>query len=266
MNSALIAAAARSKPEVVWLEKGTGSIRRHLKMLRDHARFLVHYNTDDVFGAGSWFWLHRRGSAALRSSPDDQPLECPGTSRAVRGPDASCRNGVRSGFSSAGPGGSPGSEEADVVFVGHWEPHTERYVAALRDAGVRMQVWGDYWWKAKDRSLRVVKLLEHEEYVTTIASAKMALCVFSRRNRNESTGRSFEIPAIGTCMLAERTAEHVFLYGERGRGAVLGRTGTRGKSASLPCEEKTRLQWLHRARALRAGPVLGDHVRRDGPW
>ena len=31
-------------------------------------------------------------------------------------------------------------------------------------------------------------------------------------NRNESTGRSFEIPAMGACLFAERTAEHSFLY------------------------------------------------------
>ncbi|HEY2012274.1 MAG TPA: glycosyltransferase, partial [Bryobacteraceae bacterium] len=107
-----------------------------------------------------------------------------------------------------------------VVFVGHWEAHTERYVRALRTAGLDVRVWGHNWRWAADPGLRRVVPLPHAEYVSTIARSGCALCVLSRANRNESTGRSFEIPAIGALMLAERTPEHTYLYGDD-EGAIL---------------------------------------------
>ena len=107
-----------------------------------------------------------------------------------------------------------------MVFIGHWEPHTERYISALRKAGLSVRVWGYNWRKAKDPLLRYVTPLPHEDYVRAISTAKIALCFLSRWNRNESTGRSFAIPAIGTFLLAERTAEHEFFYRD-GQDAAL---------------------------------------------
>ncbi len=268
MNRALVAAAARWKPEVVWVEKGDWVYPSTLKMLRGHARFLVHYNTDDVFGAGSWFWLHRAGIRLY-----DLHL----TTNRWNVIELRERYGVRTlrvgmgydqDFHRPVLPDHQGQEEADVVFVGHWEPHTERYVSVLRDAGVRMRVRGYNWWKAKDRTLRVVKPLEHGKYVAAIASAKMALCVLSRRNRNDTTGRSFEIPAIGTCMLAERTAEHVFLYGED-EGAVLfsGDRELADKARRHLGDDTARVKVASagHARCEALGMSWGDHIRREWP-
>jgi hypothetical protein len=99
-----------------------------------------------------------------------------------------------------------------LVFIGHWEPHTEAYVLALRNAGLPLRIWGGAWHRAQALALRQYRPCSTDEYTPTIAAARVALCFLSRANRNESTGRSYEIPAIGTCMLAERTPEHEFLY------------------------------------------------------
>jgi spore maturation protein CgeB len=268
MNRALIAEAARVKPDVVWLEKGDWVFPSTLGKLRDHARFLVHYNTDDVFGAGWLFWLHRRGIRRYDLHLTTNRWNV----RELRG-----RYGVRTLRAGMGydqdfhrpvPPDHQCSESSDVVFVGHWEPHTERYVSLLRDAGVRIHVWGYNWWKAKDRALRVVTPLEHGKYLTTIASAKMALCVLSRQNRNESTGRSFEIPAIGICMIAERTAEHVFLYGEE-EGAVLFSEERElvEKARRYLGDDKARVAvaCAGHARCNVLGMSWGDHIRREWP-
>jgi len=272
MNRALIAAAARLKPDVVWIEKGNWIYLSTLKRLHDNARFIVHYNTDDVFGAGSWFWLHRAGIQlydlhlttnrwnvlelrdrygvrTLRAGMGyDQDFHRPVP------PDKQCAEKV--------------TEKVDIVFVGHWEPHTERYISVLRDAGFRMHVRGYNWWKAKDRSLRVVKPLEHEKYVAAIASAKLALCALSRRNRNESTGRSFEIPAIGTCMLAERTAEHVFLYGEDEGAVLFSEERELADKARRYLDDDTarvKVASAGHARCEALGMSWGDHTRKEWP-
>jgi spore maturation protein CgeB len=56
-----------------------------------------------------------------------------------------------------------------------------------------MSVWGD-------------------DYARAIAGARIALVFLSGRNRDNYTRRCFEIPAIGTLMLAPRTQELLSLY------------------------------------------------------
>ncbi|MBE0669381.1 MAG: glycosyltransferase [Anaerolineales bacterium] len=220
MNEILIAAAARSKPDVVWIEKGSWIYPSTLRRLRDYARFFVHYNTDDVFAPRNWFWLHRAGIRLYDlhlTTNRWNVLEIPKrygvrVIRAGMGYDRDFHRPVSSDQQCL--------ERSDVVFIGHWEPHTERYISALRKAGVSVRVWGYNWRKAKDPLLRAVKPLPNEDYARTISTAKIALCFLSRWNRNESTGRSFNIPAIGTFLLAERTAEHEFFYRD-GQDAAL---------------------------------------------
>jgi len=53
-----------------------------------------------------------------------------------------------------------------------------------------------------------------ESYVRALASSRIALGLLSKRIPETTTTRSFEIPAAGTFMLAERTADHMALFDE----------------------------------------------------
>ena len=266
MNEKLIEAAGQVKPDLVWLEKGNWAYPSTLRRLREHARFLVHYNTDDVLTLGSWFWLHRAGIRLY-----DIHL----TTNRWNVHEIRKRYGVRTMRVGMGydqdfhrPPSLPSWSDASVqvVFVGHWEIHTEKYVGALRESGLVIEVWGHNWWRAKDRALRSVKPLGQGEYVNKIASAKIALCSLSRRNRNESTGRSFEIPAIGTFLLAERSLEHEFLFGD-GSGAALftGEEELVEKAHRYLAREEARCSVAAKGHALcrSLGLSWGDHIRRE---
>jgi hypothetical protein len=93
------------------------------------------------------------------------------------------------------------------------------HIKALKESGLNVMVWGHNWRKAKTLELKGVVPLPQSQYIQTIAQSKIALCFLSKWNRNESTGRSFEIPAIGTLLLGEYTDEHNYIYGN-GIGAV----------------------------------------------
>jgi spore maturation protein CgeB len=100
----------------------------------------------------------------------------------------------------------------------------------------------------------------------TLASSKLALCSLSRWNRNESTGRSFEIPAIGTGLLAEYTEEHQYLYGD-GVGAALFRDRQELVEKaryylSHTAERQTLAANGHR-RTQELGLSWADHIRRE---
>ena len=153
-----------------------------------------------------------------------------------------------------------------VVYVGHWEPHTEQGLVALRAAGIEVGVWGYNWHKARDRSLRQAGFLPHAEYAATIAGSRIALGFLSRWNRNESTGRSFEVPALGAFLLAERTAEHEFVYGD-GTGAALFSTPAelveRARHYLAHPDERAAVAEAGHARLKAAGYSWADHMRRE---
>jgi hypothetical protein len=162
----------------------------------------------------------------------------------------------------------PRREGTAAVHIGHWEPHTERGILALRAAGVDVEVRGYNWFKARDRSLRQARFLPHEEYAATIAASRIGLCFLSRWNRNESTGRSFDIPAIGTFMLAERTGEHEFIYGDGVLAALFSTTAELVEKARhylAHPDEREAVAAAGHARVRETGYSWTDHMRREWP-
>ena len=266
MNARLLSLLAERPIDVLWLDKGEWTYPATLAFARSRGCAIVHYNTDDVLGRHAHSWLHRRGLAG-----SDVYLT---TNRHNVG-ELRRRYGVTALRAGMGydpvlldPRPIPRRDGAVVVYVGHWEPHTEQGLLALGAAGIEVGVWGYNWFKARDRSLRQTRFLPHADYAATIAGSRIALGFLSRWNRNDSTGRSFEIPALRTFLLAERTPEHEFLYGD-GAGAAL---------FSTPAElvEKARHYLAHpaereavaaagHARLLAAGYSWADHIRREWP-
>ena len=109
--------------------------------------------------------------------------------------------------------------EADVVFVGHWEPTTEQMIVALCKQGITVRVWGPGWRRARSLADRgSIRPIYGEEYIKVLAASKICLCLLSKWNRNRSASRTFEIPAVGGFLMAERTPDHVS-YFEEGREA-----------------------------------------------
>ena len=117
--------------------------------------------------------------------------------------------------------------DTDVVFVGHCEPDNRLdLMDRLLDSGVRVRIFGTHWEKhARGRRwerLLPIETLAGEDYVRAIAAARIALVFLSTRNRDDYTRRCFEIPAIGTLMLAPRTAELLSLYRQDEEAAFFG--------------------------------------------
>ncbi len=99
----------------------------------------------------------------------------------------------------------------DVVFIGNYEPVRLEYVRALVNAGLDVRLFGfaKYWSQNRLGSLsskfNPVRPLYGRQYGAALAAARVALCCFSRLNRDDCTTRVFEIPACGSVLLSERT-------------------------------------------------------------
>ncbi|WP_051949140.1 glycosyltransferase [Methylosinus sp. PW1] len=109
---------------------------------------------------------------------------------------------------------------ADVAFVGHYENDgRDADIRALTERGIRVRVWGDSSWRYSKtiQDIPIPKPIRPalgSDYAKALAGAKICLCYMSKLNRDGYTRRCFEIPAVGSVMLAERTPELMQLFCE----------------------------------------------------
>ena len=110
--------------------------------------------------------------------------------------------------------------ESDVVFIGHYEDDGRmECLEEIVKAGIKLRLFGPpYEWDhrlAKSTVLKnfaPVRLIWNEEYNKVICGSKIALCFFSKLNRDTYTRRCFEIPAAGTLLLSEYSEDLSSIY------------------------------------------------------
>ncbi len=229
-NAALIAKCLREKPDVVlcwrtcWLHSAT--IRA---MRLAGAQRVVLYNNDDPFGpdreALRWRRFRRLIPAAdlcfaYRRANLSEYREA--GAREVKLLRSWYRREVHHPVALSAA--DHARFDCDVVFVGHCEPD-ERLdlMDALLASGLNVKLFGTDWQAhARGRRWERMKIepVIGADYVKAIAAAKVAVVFLSRRNRDQYTRRCFEIPAIGTPMLAPRTQEMQALFAERSEVAL----------------------------------------------
>lgn len=104
----------------------------------------------------------------------------------------------------------------EVGFVGTYEAARAADLLYLAEHGVPVSVWGSHWHQAPrhpNLDLRGHAVFGRE-YAKTLCTTRINLCFLRKANGDRQTNRSFEIPATGSFMLAERTAEHTRLFEE----------------------------------------------------
>jgi spore maturation protein CgeB len=108
---------------------------------------------------------------------------------------------------------------SDVCFVGHCERHYARQLRIAGKATERLKIWGPQWrqysrFHAWARKSVVGDGIWGDRYPLALASSRIGLGLLSKRIPETTTTRSFEIPATGTLLLAERTDDHQALFKE----------------------------------------------------
>jgi spore maturation protein CgeB len=110
--------------------------------------------------------------------------------------------------------------KSKVIFIGYAEGARFEFMNYLALNGIRVDVYGNGWTKQVYSRRKHEKLILHGEpllgrnYAEAISNAAINLCFLRKKNRDLHTSRTFEIPACGGFMLAERTHEHEHLFRE----------------------------------------------------
>jgi len=248
LNRLVLAKAAAHRPELIWAEKQEYLRPDTIERLRADGATVLHYNPDPYF---SLAWKQNALADACLPLYDVLVVTKRYELETYR---SRCRGRIvysALGYDPVGhapPVSGTSRNGSDVVFVGGWEPRRERLLSSARTLTDNVRVWGYGWRIAQGsrvnplRALRLGRLtprrhtyfgapsealasnvgegegssgeIYEESYSTAIAGSRIALGLVREICPDEHTTRTFEIPAIGGFMLADRTGEHLEFFQE----------------------------------------------------
>lgn len=250
-NEQVMAAALHHEPQMLWAEKQEYLHPETIRALQDRGALAIHYNPDPYF---SLEWKRTPLADACLEVYDvfvvTKRYELDAYGRYTRGQIVYSPLG----YDPVGhaPVAIPQDPGQRVVFVGGWEPRRERLLALAREQTAGVAVWGYGWAMAQQSRLNVLRALRlgrlnpghrlyvgrrqlslasatragevgngeiyEERYAEAVGASSIALGFVREVCPDQHTTRTFEIPALGGFMLADRTEEHLELF-EEGREA-----------------------------------------------
>ncbi|GEP43525.1 CgeB family protein [Brevifollis gellanilyticus] len=145
-----------------------------------------------------------------------------------------------------------------VAFIGGADADRVACARALNDAGVPLGLWGGYWQNYPDLAAHAHGHADAATCRKIVAAAGANLCLVRRANRDGHSMRSYELPAIGGCLLVEDTEDHRRLFGEEGEAVsyftdTASMTSQARRLLALPASERSHMAAAARDRVISSG-------------
>jgi spore maturation protein CgeB len=227
LGNTLLREVRRYRPDYVWIDQGILFPAKTLITVKEiHPCLLVHFTPDSLNAPGMGLRLFRNALpeydvcfAIFRKDELDKynKLGAKKVFFLLKGYDPQIHRPVKLSVE------RDDRFFGDIVFVGQYMSYRAKLIENLvKKINCRIHLYGRGWTQGPTGS--TLGPLERgwvygDDYAKAISGAKIALCFLNREAGDEYTSRSFEIPACGTMMLAERTEAHLSLY-EEDREAV----------------------------------------------
>ena len=260
-STSVITRCRQSKPEILIATGAAPLTYSALRRLRAMGIVCVNYSTDDPWNPvlrASWY---------LRALPEYDAIFTTRRANIGNFADIGCGNlhylpfGYDEWLFCRCPQALDGLTP-DVLFVGGADRDRVAFMTEFLRTGPCVALVGGYW--ERFPALRPYALGQQppEALCALTAAAKVNLCLVRQANRDGHVMRSFEIAAVGGCMLAEDTAEHREIFGPDGEAVVYFRTAReaaeRARLLLADPAERARLSATVQARIL-----SGAHAYRD---
>ncbi len=221
LNAKLMVLTKEARFDAVWIDKGVWIYPETVTTLRARSerRIAVHYTPDPQI-------LDNRSRHFLQSIPiydllvTTKPFEL----ERYRAHHANSILLVLQGYGRQFVPRVPTESDlscfsSDVCFIGHCESHYAARMKAVHKETKCIQIWGPRWPRYAQfhpwaRPLVRGEGIWGDRYPLALSCAKIAVGLLSKLVPETTTTRTFEIPAIGMFMLAERTPDHLELFEE----------------------------------------------------
>jgi spore maturation protein CgeB len=105
---------------------------------------------------------------------------------------------------------------SDVIFVGGADDGRAALIADLARDIPNVSLYGSFWERYPATRALTRGQAAPETIRRATRAARVSLCLVRHSNRDGHVMRSFEMAAMGACMLVEDTAEHRELFGDDG--------------------------------------------------
>jgi hypothetical protein len=237
--------------------------RRTLNLLRGHGIICVNYATDDPWNPAMRAPWYLRALpeydvvlSTRRANLDDlRRLGCARVAYLPFGYDRWLCQSPQ--FPEARPG-------PDALFVGGADRDRVAFVTAFMRSGPPLALVGAYWERYPATRRCTLGHKTPEQVCALTTTAKVNLCLVRRANRDGHVMRSFEIAALGGCMLVEETDEHKEIFGNDGETVVYFRSAReaadRAHRLLADESERRRLAAAVSARIARDGNTYRDRL------
>jgi spore maturation protein CgeB len=235
INESVIAAARAFSPDLVWADRQQFLRLETIEALKKTGARLVHFTPDPYFFLT---WKRTRlMDAAIGAF--DVLVYCKAYERrdyeALGKPIIYTPLGFCDEIHRPLGEGDP-RWNCSVGFVGGWEPRRERLLHAVTAADIDLKIWGGNWHFLRDgrwtprrhlvlrqlaggdevrihRDDSLGKALQGDEvyaddYARALTGSKIGVGFLRMVCPDQHTTRTFEIPACGSMLLADRTDEH----------------------------------------------------------
>ncbi|MFM8314074.1 MAG: glycosyltransferase, partial [Deltaproteobacteria bacterium] len=103
--------------------------------------------------------------------------------------------------------------KCDLMFFGGADEDRLPYIRRLIQAGINLKLYGGYWDRYPDTRPFAMGIVSPDLIRTAVKASKVILNIVRKANRDGHVMRSFEVPAMGGCMLTEETQEHLEIFG-----------------------------------------------------
>ncbi|MCX7140568.1 MAG: glycosyltransferase [Proteobacteria bacterium] len=188
---------------------------RVIRALRSQGLVCMHYSTDDPWNPtqrANWF---------LRSLPEYNIIFSTRQSNIDDFLTLGCKE-VRylpfayDEFIFGSGNGDSARVDAQVLFAGGADRDRVDFIETLLARQIPISLVGGYWEQYPSVRRHALGYMTPEELGALTQAAKVNLCLVRRANRDGHVMRSFEIAALGGCMVVEDTAEHRDIFGAEG--------------------------------------------------
>jgi spore maturation protein CgeB len=156
-----------------------------------------------------------------------------------------------------------------VAFIGGADPDRAAIIRSLVQNEIPVGLWGGYWNRYPDLAPYAHGHADAETCRRIVAAAGANLCLVRKANRDGHSMRSYEMAAIGGCLLVEDTPDHRRLFGEDDKAAYrFDSSETLVNQArhllGLPIPQRQAMATLARQRVVTAGHTYADRLQRIG--
>jgi hypothetical protein len=241
LNAQVLDAAKSFQPVLIWAEKQEFLTVETIELLRRGGARLVHFTPDPYF---SLTWKRTRIMDDAMAAFDAH-VYCKRYERAEYEALGKPAIYMPLGYCDIMHRPLPGGDakwQCDVGFLGGWEPRRERMLHTVAASGAALKIWGGYWefladgrWTLRRRiilgqlagldsfQIRRDPLLASahqggevyaDDYARALSGARIGLGFLRTVCPDQHTTRTFEIPACGSMLVADRTGEHQAFFEE----------------------------------------------------